>query len=162
MDHRFTEDIATVLAEGQDMTLATLRPDGSPQATTVSYASDGLALYFGCAGDSQKARNLARDARVSATVNLPYRDWREIRGVSLSGRARRVTDPAELARAAALFFAKFPQVAEFVSGPGEVAMFRITPEVVSLLDYRKGFGHADLVHASELTGADAPVPHAAG
>jgi hypothetical protein len=25
-------------------------------------------------------------------------------------------------------------------------LFRVTPEIISLLDYRKGFGHTDLVN----------------
>ncbi len=43
------------------MTIATLRPDGWPQATTVAYANEGLTIYFVCGPDSQKATNLARD-----------------------------------------------------------------------------------------------------
>jgi hypothetical protein len=26
-----------------------------------------------------------------------------------------------------------------------IILFRITPEIISVLDYRKGFGHTDLV-----------------
>ena len=29
--------------------------------------------------------------------------------------------------------------------PEEVAIFRVVPEVVSVLDYTKGFGHTELV-----------------
>ena len=45
------------------------RPDGWPQATTVGYANTGLTLYFLCGPESQKATNLARDDRVSLTVD---------------------------------------------------------------------------------------------
>jgi hypothetical protein len=30
-------------------------------------------------------------------------------------------------------------------GPEEVRIFRVTPTVISVLDYSKGFGHTDLV-----------------
>jgi hypothetical protein len=30
--------------------------------------------------------------------------------------------------------------------PQEVALFRVVPEVISVLDYTKGFGHTDLVN----------------
>ena len=83
-------EVRAILEAGQDMTVATLMPDGAPHAVVVSYASEGLAIYFGCAPDSQKARNLARDPRVAATVTLPYRDWGEIRGLSIAGRAARL------------------------------------------------------------------------
>jgi hypothetical protein len=33
--------------------------------------------------------------------------------------------------------------------PAAVPMLRITPEIVSILDYSKGFGHADLVRVTE-------------
>jgi len=58
--------ILALLDQHRIMTIATLRPDGWPQATTVGYANGGLTLYFLCGPDSQKARNLARDDRVSS------------------------------------------------------------------------------------------------
>ncbi|MFC3071062.1 pyridoxamine 5'-phosphate oxidase family protein [Phenylobacterium soli] len=146
MSESMKGEIAEILRAGNDLTIATLRADGAPQATTVSYVSDGLDIFFGCAADSPKAQNLARDPRVSLTVNLPYEDWGQIRGVSLFGRARRITDVDELARVGALFVAKFPQIGDALpSDPNVMALFCITPEVVSVLDYRKGFGHTELV-----------------
>ena len=73
MDPRLKKEILSILDDADDMTIATVREDGYPQATTVSYVNDGLNVYFGCAANSQKARNLARDSKVSLTVNLPLR-----------------------------------------------------------------------------------------
>jgi hypothetical protein len=144
-------EIIAVLDAGQDLTLATVRPDGWPQATTVSYVSDGLAIFVGVSAQGQKAQNLAHDDRVSLTVDLPYRSWDEIRGVSLSGHALRLSDPAELGRVGALFMKKFPQITGYLELPhGELAIFRIEPEFISLLDYRKGFGHMQLVRRADL------------
>ena len=151
MGRRERDEIAAILKSGKDLTLATVMPDGAPQATTVSYASDGLNIYFGCGAASCKALNLARDGRVAATVNLPYADWMQIRGLALSGKAERVTDPDEIARGSLLFLEKFPEVAQYtsggdLSGPDHtIIFFRIVPELVSILDYRKGFGHTELV-----------------
>jgi uncharacterized protein YhbP (UPF0306 family) len=89
--------------------------------------------------------DLALEPRVSLTINLPYRDWSQIRGVSVFGQARRVTDGEALAKAGQAFLAKFPEVAQYVTGEGEVAMFEVTPELISVLDYRQGFGHTELV-----------------
>jgi len=141
------DQIARIIATGADMTIATIRPDGWPQATTVSYASDGLTVYFGTGANAQKARNLAKNNKVSLTINLPYADWNHIEGISASGIATRITDPAELARFAQIMLAKFPQVLSAVppEGAGEMAMFRVTLNVVSVLDYSKGFGHTELV-----------------
>jgi nitroimidazol reductase NimA-like FMN-containing flavoprotein (pyridoxamine 5'-phosphate oxidase superfamily) len=138
--------ILDVLEHCDDITIATIRPDGYPQATTVSYVSDGMNIYFGTNANSQKARNLAECDKVSVTVNRPYRNWNEIMGLSLAGRARPVTDQAEMARIGALMLKKFPQIGQYMpEDPGSLALFRIAPTVVSLLDYSKGFGHTDLL-----------------
>ncbi|MBO9707431.1 MAG: pyridoxamine 5'-phosphate oxidase family protein [Caulobacter sp.] len=151
MDQALRHEILTILEAGRDLTLATVRDDGGPQATTVSYVSDGLSIYFGCSANSQKAHNLARDPRVALTVDLPYADWNEIRGLAISGEAIRLIDPDQVSEVENLFVTKFPQLREaFALGGAEIALFCITPLVVSVLDYRRGFGHVDYVEAAEL------------
>ena len=141
--------ITEVLRTTNDLTIATVRPDGYPQATTVSYVSDGLKIYFGTGAQAQKARNIAQCAKVSITVNRPYDSWEQILGLSIGGIAERVTDPAELGLAGRLMLQKFPQVAGYLpSDAGDIAMFRVTPQVISLLDYSHGFGHTDLVQVA--------------
>lgn len=145
MDPALTEEIISILDDANDMTIATVREDNYPQATTVSYVNDGLKIYFGCAANSQKAKNLARNSKISLTVTLPYTSWNDIRGVSIGGRAERVTDPQEVSEASQLMFEKFPQIARYAPAELEdIVLFRVTPEVISVLDYRKGFGHTDL------------------
>ena len=80
-------DIFGILDGAQDITIATVREDGYPQATMVSFVHDGLTIYFGCGPDSQKARNIKQCDKISLTVNLPYEGWDEIRGLSLGGLA---------------------------------------------------------------------------
>lgn len=136
--------IATVLASANDLTIATNRPDGWPQATTVSYVADGTTIYFGTWAKSQKAQNIARDPRVSIAITVPYASWDAIQGVSLAGRAMKVTETAELERVFQLMVGKFPQIGQFVNaGDVEMALYRVEPEVVSILDYSKGFGHTE-------------------
>ena len=69
MNAEIKDKIQALLDRHRIMTVATLRPDGWPQATTVGYANDGLSLYFLCGLDSQKAANLARDDRLSLTID---------------------------------------------------------------------------------------------
>ena len=148
MDEALLQKILSLLDEHRDMSLATLRPDGWPQATTVGYGSEGLTLYFLCGRDSQKAANLARDDRVSLTIDHDTPQVMEIEGLSMAARARLVTDPAEAHKALRLLMAKYPPQ-EGVSIPEpkaeDVRIFRVTPTVISVLDYTKGFGHTDLV-----------------
>jgi len=147
MDPGLKQEILSILDDASDMTIATVREDGYPQATTVSYVNNGLNIYFGCAANSQKAKNIARDSKVSLTVNLPYTSWNDIRGLSIGGRAERITNPQEVAQASQLMFERFPQIARYAPAELEdIVLFHVTPEVISVLDYRKGFGHSDLVN----------------
>src|SRR5512144_2335138 len=81
------------------MTVAANRPDGWPQATTVGYVNDGMTIYFLCGPESQKAQNLARDNRVSLTIDHDVSDPMAITSLSMAAEAFPVTDPAELAKA---------------------------------------------------------------
>lgn len=139
--------IQSIIDDANDITIATNRADGYPQATTVSFVNDGLAIYFGTWVKSQKAINLMRDGRMSATINLPYASWSEIKGLSMGGRARKVEAPEEMQKALSLMVAKFPQVQQYAADMQgeEMAFFRIDPEVISILDYSKSFGHTELV-----------------
>lgn len=134
-----------ILEGARDMTVATLREDGYPQATTVSFVHDGLTIYFGCDPMSQKARNIERSDRISLTINLPYDSWSQIRGLSLGGRARFVEDRAELKSVYEAMIRRFPQLNDFATEAEQqqTSVVRVEPEVISLLDYRKDFGHTE-------------------
>ncbi len=137
-----------LLDQHKVMTLATVRPDGWPQATTVGYAHEGTMLYFLCAPDSQKAANIARDNRVSLTIDHDEAQVMKIEGLSMAARAFRITDPREAERVMTLILSRYEaQQAALPSPPSasQVALFRVQPFVISVLDYSKGFGHADLV-----------------
>ena len=95
MDDRLRRKILTLLDQHRIMTVATLRPDGWPQATTVGYVNEGLVLYFLCGLDSQKAKNIARDDRISLTIDHDTSQVMEITGLSMAARAQAVTDRAE-------------------------------------------------------------------
>jgi PPOX class probable F420-dependent enzyme len=148
MNEEIRKKILTLLDQHRNMTIATLRSDGWPQATTVGYANDGLTLYFLCDPDSQKAAHLARDDRVSLTIDDDTPQVMEITGLSMAARAQLVDDPAEAEKALRLLMLKYPEQKSLplpMPTPADVRIFRLTPTVVSVLDYTKGFGHADLV-----------------
>jgi general stress protein 26 len=147
MDQPNKDFVIRVIEGAQDLTLATVRPDGYPQATTVSFAHDGLTLYIGIGKHSQKANNIRQNNKVSLTINLPYHDWREIRGLSMSALAEILDDPQAIATARDCLLRRFPQVSEW-AGPdmaAEIAFLRVTPQLICVLDYSKGFGHTELV-----------------
>ncbi len=140
--------ILMLLDQHRIMTLATLRPDGWPQATTVGYVNVGLTLYFLCGLDSQKAANLARDDRVSLTIDHDTSDLMAITGLSMAAHARVVTDRPEAEKVLRMLPLKYPEQVSLpvpMPTPQDVRIFRVTPTVISVLDYSKGFGHTDLV-----------------
>jgi nitroimidazol reductase NimA-like FMN-containing flavoprotein (pyridoxamine 5'-phosphate oxidase superfamily) len=92
------DTILRLLAQHRIMTVATVRPDGWPQATTVGYASEGLVLYFLCGRQSQKAVNIASDNRISLVIDHDTSDPMGIEGLAMAARAYAVTDPAEMAK----------------------------------------------------------------
>ena len=147
MDEALRNRILGLLEQHRKMTLATLRPDGWPQATTVGYANDDLTIYFLCGHDSQKAANLARDARVSLTIDDDTAQVMEITGLSMAARAQLVVDPAEAEKALQLMMQRYPaqHVPLPMPEPSNVHIFRVTPTVISVLDYSQGFGHTDMI-----------------
>lgn len=148
MDDAMREKILGLLDEHRIMTIATLRPDGWPQATTVGYVNDGMKLYFLCGLESQKAANIALDDRVSLTIDHDTSDLAGITGLSMGARAKAVTDRDKASRILQMLPAKYPEQTSLpVAMPqaGDVSIFEIVPVVISVLDYAKGFGHTDLV-----------------
>ena len=152
MDDLMKRKILSLLEAHRIMTIATLRPDGWPQATTVGYVSEGLTLYFLCGLDSQKAANLSRDDRVSLTIDHDTPDLMAITGLSMAAHAERVTDRGEADKVLRLLPLKYPEQKPLpvkMPTPDDVRIFRVTPTVISVLDYSKGFGHTDASRRSK-------------
>lgn len=148
MDEAIRAKILALLDQHRIMTVATLRPDGWPQATTVGYVNEGLTLYFLCGLDSQKAKNLARDNRLSLTIDHDTADLMAITGLSMAGHAHAVNDRAEAEKVLRMLPLKYPDAPPLpikMPSPDEIRLFRLAPTVISVLDYSKGFGHTDLV-----------------
>jgi nitroimidazol reductase NimA-like FMN-containing flavoprotein (pyridoxamine 5'-phosphate oxidase superfamily) len=148
MDEVNRKKILALLNQHRIMTIATLRPDGWPQATTVGYVNDGLRLYFLCGLDSQKAANISHDDRVSLTIDHDASQIMEITGLSMAARATRVSDRREALHVLEMLPLKYPEQRELpgpMPGPEKVAIFEVIPVVISVLDYSQGFGHTELV-----------------
>ncbi len=154
MDEALRNKILNLLDEHRIMSVATLRPDGWPQVTTVGYVHDGLTLYFLCGLDSQKAQNLAHDNRVSLTIDHDTADLMAISGLSMAAHAEPVLDRDEAQKVLGLLAQAYPEqdtskLEIEMPTPDDVRIFRVTPTVISVLDYSKGFGHTDLVEMGD-------------
>lgn len=150
MKREFKQQIVGLLNQHRIMTIATNRPDGWPQATVVGYANDGLMIYCFVSRDSQKYANLVHDPRASIAIAQDYPQPLQITGLSLAARALVVADKSEIEHVTKLLLHRYPEYKVMPRpDPAAVPMIRFTPEIVSILDYSKGFGHTDLVRVSE-------------
>ncbi|OFV92739.1 MAG: hypothetical protein A3F68_06560 [Acidobacteria bacterium RIFCSPLOWO2_12_FULL_54_10] len=126
---------------------------GVPWASAVFYASDGFDLYFLSSFKSRHGQYIALNPRVSAAIQEDYRDWREIRGIQLEGRAERMRSAKQKTQFWEIYLGKFPFVKKFFEpGPLQaklssklrgIGLYRIVPAAIWYLDNRKGFGHRE-------------------
>ena len=109
VDDAMKAKILKLLDQHRIMRLATVRPDGWPQVTTVGYVNLGLTLYFLCGLNSQKAANLARDDRVSLAIDHDTSPAMQITGLSMAARAHAVVDRAEANQVLRMLPLKYPE-----------------------------------------------------
>lgn len=87
-----SDDEVTAFLEGsRKVQLATINPDGTPHLVTMFYGLDEGRIAFWTYGKAQKARNLARDPRVSCLIEAGD-DYDQLRGVLVYGVAEQVDD----------------------------------------------------------------------
>ena len=141
MDEALRAIILNLLSHHNIMTLATVRPDGFPQATTVYYVNDGLALYFATDPVSQKAANIMLNNKVSVAIAGETENANKLRALSLSGTAAKVTDSTRVHDLQIRLFKAVPQAKRFApSSAQQLAIYSISPIVMSLVDYAAGYG----------------------
>jgi general stress protein 26 len=125
MDDILKSKILELLKHLRLMTV-TNRPDGWPQATTVGCVNDGLTIYFLCSPESQKAANLARDNRISLTIDHDVSDPMGITGLSMAAHTHPITDPTEIAKALNLLGTRYSEYAALpMPKPEEIAVYRV-------------------------------------
>lgn len=114
--------------------VATVRSDGSPSSSMVSFARRGDHLFFTTTIDRAKGKMLARDPGAGLTVLNPHEPWSFV-SVDGDGMIHR-DNPLEL-RELVLSSVDHPDypwtrsdVESMISGPGR-AMFELIPTRVS-------------------------------
>jgi general stress protein 26 len=146
MDKKTERFVLDTLASHNILTLATNREDGWPQATTVGYVNEEMQIYVMTYRGAQKVTNIQRDSRVSLTIDHDESDWSKIKGLSMAATAEFVTDPKEIQHVSQLMIKKFPQIKTMPDpDPAGVIILRLTPKIVSVLNYEQEFGHTELV-----------------
>lgn len=148
----------TILNANRIMSIATVRPDGWPQATIVGYANDGFRLYFLIYRNSQKFANITKDNRVAVTVGQEPSELRQIEAVYAGCTVREVSDIGERTRAWLLLAKRHPNLTDLAPPDrAEVATMVAECRYVSVLDYSQGLGHTEsLVLESSPAGPVSP------
>ena len=133
-------------------TLSTVREDGSPQASGITYVSDGFTIYFAMDPGSYKKKNVDRNPNVGLAIFKDYYRWDKARAVQLAGKCEVVTDKDEVAKIETLLVEKFPWVVtyagvmEWAARVGPVPYYRIVPKTIAYLDYQKfGFDQYEVL-----------------
>lgn len=144
----------TILDANRLMTIATVRPDGWPQATIVGYANDGFRIYFLVYRNSQKFANIAKDKRVALTIGEEPPSLEQIKAVYAGCEVREVTDLGERSRAWMVLAKRHPNLTDLAPPEAtEVATMVAECRYVSVLDYSQGLGHTEsLVFESSPSG----------
>ena len=135
-----------ILNANRIMTVATVRPDGWPQATIVGYANRGFCVYFLIYRTSQKFENIAHENRVAITVAREPGQLRDIKAVYAGCTVREVMDLAERSRAWELLAKRHPNPTDLAPPEdAEVATMAADCKHLSVLDYSQGLGHTETV-----------------
>jgi PPOX class probable F420-dependent enzyme len=139
--------ILALLDESRVMSLATLRPDGWPQVTTVGYVHSDFVLYFAVASTSQKSENIRRDPRVSIAIARDPADSGCTRGLSMAARASQVIDLDEVEQINDLLAKRYPGQAMFAPRGASAVVLRAMPTIISLVDDSRGLSRPEVFHA---------------
>jgi PPOX class probable F420-dependent enzyme len=135
-------DQAALLAGSHKLQLATINRDGTPHLVTMFYVMLDGQIAFWTYRSAQKARNLARDPRVTCLVEAGE-EYFELRGVQVVGIARRVEDPAgvlEIGRRLAAVTTGMPADAleEYTTKTARKRVgFVVEPQRIVTWDHRK-------------------------
>ena len=91
------EEAWSFLEKGHTGILTSLRRDGWPISLPVWFVAFDHKIYVSGASRTRKFGRMRRDPRVAFLVETGL-EWKELSAVHVMGRARTVTDPAELER----------------------------------------------------------------
>ena len=152
LDEELRQVILGMYARQSEISLATVRADGWPQANVVDFWNIGLTMYFQSYEGASKVKNMEMDSRVSFTLTPPFDDFGEMVALSMAARAERVTNKAEIGDLYHLFLDRVPHMKAFARYEGDIAypglamaVYRLRPEMGCVVNFNKGYGHWDYV-----------------
>ncbi len=147
-----------LVKEQSVLTLATCM-NGESWAAPVYYVFHNSSFNFFSAPDCRHIREASQNQQVSAALHAPSFDWREIRGMQMSGKIEHVSGKMEALGMIGAYLNKFPFTKEFFK-PGNdldmaafesrfrVKLYKFTPSLAYYLDNKIRFGFREEVNLS--------------
>lgn len=138
-------DAIDFLSTNHVMSLATVAA-GTAHVVSLMYAHDGLTLIWLSDPKSRHSRCIEENPRVAACIAPDYADFEHIRGLQLTGVARRLVQPVDAAGALSQLRARYTFLAR-ISDDGsdmahayeESAAYSFTPTSIVWINNDKGF-----------------------
>ncbi len=145
----------SLIHEQSTLSLATAR-DGEAWAAPVYYVFHEGAFYFFSAPDSRHIEEALASGQASAAVYPFVSSWKEIRGLQMSGRIRKVKPGLKAVKAVRAYVDRYPFTREFFD-PGQdldleafgkrfrVRFYCFEPTLVYYMDNQIRFGFREAV-----------------
>ncbi len=160
MSSDLVERICAFIANYHVLSLATHGAEG-PHAANVFYAFDGMTLFWVSERDTRHSCHIESEPRVAITIAPDYTDFSQIRGVQMSGTARRVDAADERAQCFARLEERYPFLKRMADAPAalreayaRVAVYRFDPVRIVLIDNTRGFGHREALDLAEISAGE--------
>lgn len=134
------ERVQALLAGCHTMVLATVDGRGFPASAPLFYWSDGEpALYWLSSPSSAHSVNLAAHSEAAVSVFAPVEDWRDIRGIQMTGCGEPVADE-QRARALESYRRRFNLGPEMDGVIASSILYVFRPRWLRYIDNSRGFG----------------------
>jgi PPOX class probable F420-dependent enzyme len=136
------DEVGALLAYARKVSIATINPDGTPHLVTMFFATAGGRIAFWTYRASQKARNLARDPRLTCLVE-DGEEYFELRGVQIGGTVTVIEDLPGVTEVGRLIAARMPDMPaealdEYVTHAARKrTAYLIDPVRIASWDHRK-------------------------
>jgi len=114
-----------------------------PWVSPVFYAVHNGQLVFLSASHTRHCQNIKNNPIVSASVQDDYKNWEEIKGIQLQGKALQLTDTDAVIAA---YSTRFPVTGEdappqIARALDKISWYAVTVELLYFIDNSKGLGH---------------------
>lgn len=128
------KEVLEFLRNHPECVLATVSPDGKPEAATVLFAvDDDLTFYFGTSDKYRKYQNLSKNKNVAVVVGVNQKDPRS---AQVEGTMDPILEEAEIAKTKEFFAEQNPAMKPFLNWP--LKFFKLKPTWLRFLDETKG------------------------